>query len=214
VQALLRHRLFGLAVGLAAMLLGSLGTAGLLILLHSTFFERDETDKTQAVVFDTPPPKKKPKPKKKTETKPKPKPRQSKAPPPPSLGSALAGMSFGLPQFSDDVLGGAGAGLLDDASNVVMDESVVDEPPRPVRRVAADYPTRARAKNIEGRVVFSVLIQADGSVTDVRVLESEPPGVFDAVALEAMRQWQYEPAIYEGQPVAIRARQPFEFRLD
>jgi len=214
VSALLNHPLSGLIVGFVVMVVGFGASAGLLGLMHGTSFGRDDTDKEQAVVFDTPPPQKKPPPKRKTKPKPKPRPRPSKAPPPPSLGSALAGMSFGLPQFQGDVLGEASDSLLGDRSDAVMSEDAVDEPPRPVKQVGASYPTRARAKNIEGHVVFSLLIQADGSVSDIRILESEPPGVFDQVAMEAMRQWRYEPAMYQGAPVAIRARQPFEFRLD
>lgn len=212
--SLLRHPVTGLVLGFVVMVVGFTATAGLLILLHSTFFAEDEDSGADPVAFDTPAPKKKPPPKRKPKPKPKPKPKRSKAPPPPSLGSALAGMSFGLPQFQGDVLGGASDGLLGDRSDAVMSDDAVDEPPIPVQQVAARYPTRARSKNVQGFVTFSLLVQADGSISDVRVLEADPPGVFEQVALEAIRQWRFQPAMYEGAPVAVRARQTFRFTLD
>jgi TonB family protein len=36
-------------------------------------------------------------------------------------------------------------------------------------------------------------IQSDGSVEDAVVLESEPPFLFDAAVLDAVRTWRYEP---------------------
>ena len=38
----------------------------------------------------------------------------------------------------------------------------VDVPPRPVHRVSADYPARARSKGLEGYVTMSILIDDDG----------------------------------------------------
>jgi len=50
-------------------------------------------------------------------------------------------------------------------------------------------------------------------VRDVRVLSSEPAGLFDDAAIQAVRQWTYTPATYEGEPVATRVTQPIVFDL-
>lgn len=212
-RSLLRQPWARAVFGVGVMAVGFVSTAGLLILLQKVL-TREDTEAVDAVAFDTPPPQKKAPPKRQTKPKPKPKPKPSKAPPPPSLGSALAGMSFGLPQFSDDLLGGGANSLIEDTSNVVMSEDVVDDPPRPVSRSACSYPSRARTRNISGFVTLSLLVKADGSLSDVRVLEAEPAGVFEETALSCIRGWKFEPASYEGQPVAVRARQTLNFVLD
>ena len=212
--AWLRHPLTRLLIATVVMVVGFVGTAMLLLLLHSSFFEREDTETEKVVNFDAPRPKKKPPAKKKTKPKPKPRPKASAAPPPPSLGSALAGMSFGLPQFQGDLLGDASDSMLGDRGDAVMPEDAVDDPPRPVSRVPATYPSRARQGNVEGFVTFSLLVRSDGSISDIRVLDADPPGVFESAATEAIRQWTFEPAMYEGQPVSVRARQTFRFTLD
>ncbi len=164
-----------------------------------------------AVTFDAPPPPPPPPPRpKKTET---PKRKVTRAPPAPALTAGLAGLDLGLPGFSGD-LGEATDALLGDVGDVEMTEDAVDAPPRPVTRVPPEYPARARSRAVEGQVVLSLRVGADGTVGDVRVLEAEPRGVFEEVAVAAVRQWRFAPANYEGRPVAVRARQTLRFELE
>lgn len=76
------------------------------------------------------------------------------------------------------------------------------------------YPADAVAAKITGRVVVIVDVAADGSVSDVRVEEARPAGVFEQVTLEAVRKWTFEPAIKDGRPVAGRVRVPVDFAMD
>lgn len=71
------------------------------------------------------------------------------------------------------------------------------------------YPTEALG--IEGNVVLRYGIDAEGHVTDLKVSESTPVGLFDAAALEAVGKWSYRPRTVDGKPVdqpgnAIRLR--------
>ena len=76
------------------------------------------------------------------------------------------------------------------------------------------YPVDAVASKTSGKVVMRVLVGADGSVKDVVVEESVPEGVFDAVSVEAARNWLFNPAIKDGQPVEGWLRIPVEFEID
>jgi len=62
-------------------------------------------------------------------------------------------------------------------------------------------------------VLLTMVVNADGSVRDVEVLESAPPGAFDRAAMDCLAQWVFEPAIYDGAPVATRAHQRIRFEL-
>jgi TonB family protein len=73
--------------------------------------------------------------------------------------------------------------------------------PRKIRHVAAIYPEAARQANVSGNVILELKIDVNGTVTDVRVLRSIP--LLDAVAIEAAKQWQYEPMLLNGRPVPI-----------
>lgn len=77
------------------------------------------------------------------------------------------------------------------------------------RSVTPRYPSRAKRQRIEGWVEVRFTVLADGSVTDPVVTQSEPSGVFDRDAVEAVRRWKYEPV--SGPTPATRR---IEFRLN
>lgn len=168
--------------------------------------------KTSFAVAPKPPPPPKPKP------KPKPKPRkaaaaQAKSLAPPPLGGGLTAPGFALPGFNTGAIQAQGGALLGDAKSSVMTEDSVDAKPVPQRRVAAQYPPRARAQGLTGYVLLSILINEQGQVERVKVLEAQPAGVFDEAASEAIRSWSFQPATYKGQAVKTWAKQRIHFKL-
>lgn len=85
------------------------------------------------------------------------------------------------------------------------------EPPMPklLRQVPPRYPQAAGRRGTEGRVELGFIITREGRVADVQVLSSEPPGVFDRAAIDAVKEWRYEP----GQ-ADVRARRAIVFKLE
>jgi protein TonB len=133
--------------------------------------------------------------------------------PGPLLAGVGSGFDFGLKSASDFALSEATAALVDDMS-VVMDEGAVQDAPRARTRVAPDFPTRARAQGLTGYVTLFFVVDVDGSVQDIYVIESSPEGVFDDAAIEAVEQWEFDPGMHEGMPVAVRVRQTLNFSLE
>jgi TonB family protein len=77
--------------------------------------------------------------------------------------------------------------------------------PMPLERPQPAYPTLAASAGVEGAVQLRFDVAEDGSVENVRVLESTPPLLFDAVALYAVSSWKYAPGhAAESQRVALR----------
>jgi len=152
-----------------------------------------------------PPPPPKPKP---PEAKPKATPKAA----PPSLGSNLAGVDMGLGGFGMD--SSMDDGLLGDTSNVVMTADTVDVAPKPATRTAMEYPKKARELGVEGHVVMNLLIDEEGRVTAVKVLESIPEGTFDDVAQAGIVSWVFKPAMYQGKAVKVWAKQKVRFTLN
>lgn len=58
------------------------------------------------------------------------------------------------------------------------------------RRV--NYPQRAKAMGVEGRVRVKFNITASGTITDVRILSETPTGVFSAAITKDMSRWRYQ----------------------
>ncbi len=63
--------------------------------------------------------------------------------------------------------------------------------PIPLQRVKPEYPSREKISGITGKVALQFGLAADGSVTDVSVLESTPENVFDRTAIAALKQWRF-----------------------
>jgi len=73
--------------------------------------------------------------------------------------------------------------------------------PVKTRDVRPVYPPTAQAAGITGMVILETVIGADGDVSDVKVLKSIPE--LDAAAMEAVRQWRFEPTFLNGAPVPV-----------
>ncbi len=82
-----------------------------------------------------------------------------------------------------------------------------------VRHVPPAYPASARQRGLEGRVVVRLVIRADGVPDDIRVAQSSGFDSLDNAAVEAIRQWRFEPARRGGVPVAEERLAPVLFRL-
>lgn len=75
-----------------------------------------------------------------------------------------------------------------------------------------EYSEEARKAKYQGVVVLWVVVGPDGRTHDMRVQRSLGMGL-DEKAMEAVRQWKFEPARKDGQPVAVQINVEVNFRL-
>lgn len=76
-----------------------------------------------------------------------------------------------------------------------------------------DYPLVAMREGKDGRVVLSVLIDAEGRVRDARLLQGSY-GVLNEVALRKVREAVFSPAYDESnRPIPCKVRLPIKFEL-
>lgn len=83
--------------------------------------------------------------------------------------------------------------------------------PRKVKNVAPVYPAIAKEARVQGVVILECVIGADGKVKDIKVLRGIP--LLDFAAVEAVRQWEYTPTLYEGVAVPVIMTITVNFRL-
>ena len=65
------------------------------------------------------------------------------------------------------------------------------------------YPRKAQRLQVEGYAVIGFDVKADGSKTDLRVLEAEPRRIFDKSALQFVESLDLSPPLQDGEPVDI-----------
>ena len=85
--------------------------------------------------------------------------------------------------------------------------------PRAISKVAPMYTEVARKERLQGIVILRLLVDATGKVAEVDVLKGLPLGLTET-AIAAVEQWEFEPALHKGEPVAVLYNITVNFRLE
>jgi TonB family protein len=108
------------------------------------------------------------------------------------------------PGFGPGYGGGTGGGLFRVGGGVSA--------PRPIYDPDPEYSEEARHAKYQGTVLLWVIVGPDGRPHDIRVQRSLGMGL-DEKAIEAVRQWKFEPSMKDGHPVAVQVNVEVSFRL-
>ncbi len=92
------------------------------------------------------------------------------------------------PAFKPDVIIGGGT----------MEAVDADEEPQVIEEIEPEYPEEARAEGKPTTVILRVLILKNGNVGEVDVTSG--PELFHSAAVEAVKQYTFEPGIHEDTP--------------
>ncbi len=84
--------------------------------------------------------------------------------------------------------------------------------PKKLKDVPPVYPPIAREAGVAGVVIIEAKIGADGFIEDAQVLKSIP--LLDEAALDAVKQWQFEPTLLNGQPTPVTMTLTINFALN
>lgn len=87
-------------------------------------------------------------------------------------------------------------------------------PPRVTYKIDPSYSDQARAAQLNGTVMLSVIVAPDGAAKDIQVERPLGSGL-DQAAIDAVEQWKFKPAVLkaDGQPVPVQATIEVNFRL-
>jgi TonB family protein len=95
--------------------------------------------------------------------------------------------------------------------------------PRLVFQREAEFSDEARRKHVTGNCMVALVVDVDGHVKNVRVVRSAADGqpeklkaaaqTLDDKAIEAVKQYRFEPAMFEGRPVPVALNVEVNFKL-
>ena len=72
---------------------------------------------------------------------------------------------------------------------------------RIIRQVTPIYPTIAKTAHISGTVTLHAIISKDGSIQELTYVSGPP--LLMRNAMDAVRQWRYNPTLLNGEPVEV-----------
>jgi protein TonB len=87
----------------------------------------------------------------------------------------------------------------------ILQSAKLTRQPKPV------YPELARRVRIQGVVRLHALISRDGTIEDLKVVSGHP--LLVPSALEAVKQWAYQPTLLNGEPVEVETEIDVNFIL-
>ena len=84
--------------------------------------------------------------------------------------------------------------------------------PKPTYTPNPEFSDKARKKKIQGTVIVSMVVTAEGNVRDVSVTKSVEQSL-DQQAIATISTWKFEPATKDGKPVTVHLHTEVDFRL-
>jgi len=138
------------------------------------------------------------------------------------LGGIAGGVPGGVPGGQmGGVIGGILGGIPGNAKPIVPVGAHAKQPirvggrvrrPQLIKQMAPKYPVLARDAHMSGEVVIDAILDERGNVTEMKVLSGPP--LFYSAAMEALREWKYEPTYLNDEPISVQLIVTITFRLD
>ena len=108
------------------------------------------------------------------------------------------------PGFGPGEGGGTGGGIFRVGAGV--------SPPRVIYQPEPEFSEEARKAKFQGICTLALVVGADGRPSNIRVQSSLGMGL-DEKAIEAVRNWKFEPAMKDGHPVPVAIAVEVDFHL-
>jgi len=108
------------------------------------------------------------------------------------------------PGFGPGVGGGYGGGVFHVGGGV--------SPPRVIYQVDPEFSEEARKAKYQGTCTLMLVVDPNGRPRNIRVASSLGMGL-DEKAIEAVKNWRFEPSMKDGHPVPVEIAVEVEFHL-
>jgi TonB family protein len=136
-------------------------------------------------------------------------------------GGVVGGIAGGIPGGKGAIAGGTEAATVDpkqfikeehDSSQQTGQIIEINAPESNlIRKVPPEYPELARRARVEGEVVLKISVNEEGYVSNVEVISGHQ--LLRQAAVDAVKQWRYEPTVLNGKPVPVIATITVNFVL-
>lgn len=91
--------------------------------------------------------------------------------------------------------------------------SELDQGTQVLTRPPVQYPWRAQQAGVEGQVRVRLLVDKQGHVKQVAILEAKPEGYFEKAVRQGVKQWRFQPGRIDGAKVKSWVETTIRFQL-
>ena len=125
------------------------------------------------------------------------------------LSKPLPRLKINAPQATIDSDGPYLGGISSTVPGFIMAHDLIA-----VLRRSPPYPRLLKRRGIEGYVLVEFTVTERGLVQDPVIIESHPHEDFGKSVIRTVRHWKFKPYRLDGKPVAMRARQGIDFKME
>lgn len=97
--------------------------------------------------------------------------------------------------------------------NRVFKLSEVDVIPKRIHIAQPVYPFELRRAGISGSAKVAFVVDKDGKVIDLHIVEATQPG-FGEASVKCVKKWTFSPGLKQGRPVAVSMYQVLTFEVE
>lgn len=90
----------------------------------------------------------------------------------------------------------------------------LDGPLTPLGRIPPIYPMAAKRRGIQGWVKVKFVVNEQGGVERITIVDAKPPGIFDQSVKRCVSKWRFKPGTVEGLPVKAWVETTVRFELE
>ena len=90
----------------------------------------------------------------------------------------------------------------------------VDKKPQGLSTMPPVYPYKARRLALKGYVKVMFLVDRNGAVTELTILEAAPKGFFEETVEKTLPKWRFAPGRIDDRPVNTWMKKTIEFKLE
>lgn len=98
--------------------------------------------------------------------------------------------------------------------NSIIAQEQLDTIPVPSYKTNPKYPYRAKRLGINGEVKIKFLVDKEGVVSRISIIEANPPDIFNQSVLDAVSSWKYSPGELLGRKVATYVTTTIIFQME
>ena len=80
-----------------------------------------------------------------------------------------------------------------------------------LHKVQPEYPSDAKAQNIQGTVQLKAIVDKEGNVAGLQLISGHP--MLAPAAIDAVKQWKYRPYLLNGEPIEVETTVTVNFTL-
>jgi TonB family protein len=88
--------------------------------------------------------------------------------------------------------------------------TLMDKKPKLIKAFPPQLSSETKKNKVPGMVVVKCVITKEGKTANIAITESDPPGLFNESVIQAVKKFEFSPALRDGAPIDVCVELPIK----